>query len=124
MQRDGNQYTVGPNDSFWAISQKTYGTGAFFKALYEHNRKRMKDPNDLKIGQVLLVPDEATLRRLYPDLCPKPRKPEASPQQRMITASARLVAPAACTRLPMAIRCSKSPGMSWANLRAGQKSIN
>ena len=89
VQRDGDQYTVAPNDSFWAISQKTYGSGAYFKALYEHNRKRMKDPNDLKVGQTLSVPDEATLRRLYPDLCPKPRKPEASPQQRMITAGAR-----------------------------------
>jgi nucleoid-associated protein YgaU len=87
--RDGDQYTVAPNDSYWTISQKTYGSGAFFKALYELNRKRMKDPDNLKVGQVLSVPDEATIRRLYPDLCPKPRKPAASTNQRMISASAR-----------------------------------
>jgi len=89
-RRDGDQYAVQPNDSYWTISERVYGTGAFFKALYEHNRKRMKNPDDLKVGQVLLVPDESTLRRNYPDLCPKPRKPTASTQQRVISASARI----------------------------------
>jgi len=89
-RRDGNQYVVQPNDSYWTISERVYGTGAFFKALYEHNRKRMKNPDELKVGQVLLVPDESTLRRNYPDLCPKPRKPTASTQQRVISASARI----------------------------------
>jgi nucleoid-associated protein YgaU len=89
-RRDGDQYVVQPNDSYWAISERVYGTGAFFKALYEHNRKRMKNPDELKVGQVLSVPDESTLRRNYPDLCPKPRKPTATTQQRVISASARI----------------------------------
>jgi len=89
-RRDGDQYVVQPNDSYWTISERVYGTGAFFKALYEHNRKRMKNPDELKVGQVLLVPDESTLRRNYPDLCPKPRKPTATTQQRVISASARI----------------------------------
>jgi nucleoid-associated protein YgaU len=89
-RRDGDQYVVQPNDSYWTISERVYGTGAFFKALYEHNRKRMKNPDDLKVGQVLLVPDESTLRRSYPDMCPKPRKPTATTQQRIISASARI----------------------------------
>ena len=90
IRRDGDGYVVQPNDSYWKISESVYGTGAFFKALYEHNRKRMKNPDELKVGQVLSVPDESTLRRNYPDLCPKPRKPAASTQQRMISASARM----------------------------------
>jgi nucleoid-associated protein YgaU len=89
-RRDGDQYVVQPNDSYWTISERLYGTGAFFKALYEHNRKRMKNPDELKVGQVLLVPDESTLRRNYPDLCPKPRRPTATTQQRVISASARI----------------------------------
>jgi len=89
-RRDGDQYVVQPNDSYWTISDRVYGTGAFFKALYEHNRKRMKNPDELKVGQVLSVPDESTLRRNYPDLCPKPRKPTATTQQRVISASARI----------------------------------
>ena len=79
VERNGDQYTVQPNDSYWTISEKVYGTGGYFKALYEHNRKRSKVADDLKLGQVLTVPDEGVLRRLYPDLCPKPRRP--SPAQ-------------------------------------------
>jgi nucleoid-associated protein YgaU len=90
IQRDGDQYTVQPNDSFWIISEKAYGSGGYFKALFELNRKRTKDLEDLKVGEVLTVPDETVLRRMYPDLCPKPRKPAASLQQRMMSASTRL----------------------------------
>jgi nucleoid-associated protein YgaU len=90
IQRNGDQYTTGPNDSFWIISEKAYGSGGYFKALFELNRKRTKDSEDLKVGDVLTVPDEAVIRRMYPDLCPKPRKPTAGTQQRMLSASNRL----------------------------------
>jgi LysM repeat protein len=90
IQRNGDQYTVQPGDSFWIISQKAYGSGGFFKALLELNRKRTKDLEDLKVGEVLTVPDESVIRRMYPDLCPKPRKAVTPTQQRMISASARL----------------------------------
>lgn len=90
IQRNGDQYTVQPGDSFWIISQKAYGSGGFFKALFELNRKRTKDLEDLKVGEVLTVPDESVIRRMYPDLCPKPRKAVTPTQQRMISASARL----------------------------------
>ncbi|HZZ29632.1 MAG TPA: LysM peptidoglycan-binding domain-containing protein [Pirellulales bacterium] len=90
IQRNGDQYTVQPNDSFWIISERAYGVGGYFKALFELNRKRTKDSEDLKVGEVLTVPDEAMLRRMYPDLCPKPRKQTASLQQRMVSANSRL----------------------------------
>src|SRR6185369_15113107 len=38
----------------------------------------------------LLVPEEAVLRRSYPDLCPRPRKTVASTEQRMISVSSKL----------------------------------
>ena len=93
VERNGDQYTVQPNDSYWTISEKVYGTGGYFKALYEHNRKRSKVADELKLGQVLIVPDEGVLRRLYPDLCPKPRKTVASAQQRLTSATGRLRGP-------------------------------
>jgi LysM repeat protein len=93
VQRNGEQYTVQPNDSYWTISEKVYGTGGYFKALYEYNRKRSKIPDELKLGQVLLVPEEGVLRRSYPDLCPKPRKTVASGQQRLTSATGRLRGP-------------------------------
>jgi nucleoid-associated protein YgaU len=93
VQRNGEQYTVQPNDSYWTISEKTYGSGGYFKALYEYNRKRSKIADELKLGQVLLVPEEGVLRRNYPDLCPKPRKPAANGQQRLTSATSRLRGP-------------------------------
>jgi nucleoid-associated protein YgaU len=57
----------------WVISEKAYGTGAFFKALVEHNRDRVPTPHDLTVGTVVLTPDVVFLRRHYPSLCPKPR---------------------------------------------------
>ncbi len=90
IQRNGEKYTVQPNDTFWSISKRAYGSGAFFKALYEYNRKRHKAADELVLGQELLVPDENVLRRTYPDLCPRPRKTVASTEQRLISVSTRL----------------------------------
>lgn len=90
IQRDGDKYTVLPNDSFWTISEKAYGSGGFFKALYEHNRKLHPEVDEMKVGQVLTVPDESVLRRAYPDLCPKPRLQMPGVQQRLASASGRM----------------------------------
>ncbi len=32
------KYTVVPNDNYWIVAEKIYGNGAYFKALFEHNR--------------------------------------------------------------------------------------
>ncbi len=37
---ENGKYTVQPNDNYWIISQKVYGDGGYFKAIYEHNRLR------------------------------------------------------------------------------------
>ena len=39
-QRSDGKYEVQPNDSYWTISERLYGTGAYFKALTQHNRGR------------------------------------------------------------------------------------
>jgi nucleoid-associated protein YgaU len=93
LPRNGEEYEVQPNDSFWNISEKAYGTGAYFKALVEYNRKRNKNRDELKVGQTLLVPDEAVLKRAYPDLSPRPRSPVAPAQQRLVSASSRMRGP-------------------------------
>jgi nucleoid-associated protein YgaU len=66
-------YTVEPNDSFWTISQKVYGTGGYFKAVQRHNRKPGSQADGLEIGEKILVPPAETLQQKYPDLCPKQR---------------------------------------------------
>src|SRR5690606_24599478 len=59
VNREAETYTVQPNDSFWTICEKLYGNGAYFKALYEHNRKRFKRRDELTVGQTISAPDEA-----------------------------------------------------------------
>ncbi len=75
LRGDGT-YEIQPNDSFWVISEKCYGTGNYFKALAEHNRRRVTHQDDLKVGDLIEVPSVSDLESRYPDLCPKPgRKP-------------------------------------------------
>lgn len=66
-------YTVAANDNFWRISQKVYGTGAYFKALEEHNRRQLGDRKLLNVGDVVATPTIEELQRDYPGLSPKPR---------------------------------------------------
>ncbi len=70
-------YEVRPNDSYWTISQRLYGTGAFFKALAQHNRLKHPHADRLRVGDTILAPTEEELTDWYPDLCPRPEHREA-----------------------------------------------
>lgn len=70
--RPDGTYLVQPNDNFWRISEKLYGSGAYFRALAEHNHKKIPDEDRLAVGDVILAPPAAELERGYPSLCPKP----------------------------------------------------
>jgi len=87
-QADGT-YRVQPNDNFWRISERLYGTGAYFKALAECNRDRIDRPNDLRVGQVIDAPDVAQLEQDFPDLCPKPEHRHVPQQGRASMVSHR-----------------------------------
>jgi len=75
VQRRENtgSYYVEPGDSFWKISQKIYGDGAFYKALQEHNRRHFPNSHELNVGDEVLTPKVADLRDKYNSLCPKER---------------------------------------------------
>jgi nucleoid-associated protein YgaU len=75
-------YIVQPNDNYWTIAKERYGSGAYFKALYEHNRRHAGQADTIGPGARLRLPDEATLQRLYPTLCPPPQRLAAAPQAR------------------------------------------
>jgi len=70
---EGETYTVRPNDNYWIISQRVYGTGSYFKALQEFNRDRYPNPDRLDVGDEVGVPKVAVLEQSYPKLCPKRR---------------------------------------------------
>jgi nucleoid-associated protein YgaU len=61
-------YVTQPNDSFWSISQRVYGTGRYFQALYEHNRRLYPQPDRLPPGVTIETPESYLLERSYPDL--------------------------------------------------------
>lgn len=69
-QRRQGTYEVQFRDTFWTISQKLYGTGAYSQALSQHNRSRVPREADLRAGDVILAPATAELEKLYPELCP------------------------------------------------------
>ncbi|MEX2119122.1 MAG: LysM peptidoglycan-binding domain-containing protein [Pirellulales bacterium] len=66
-------YTVEPNDSFWSISEKVYGSGSYFKALEAHNREQFPDGEQFAAGDTVSVPEVAVLEQTYPKLMPKRR---------------------------------------------------
>jgi nucleoid-associated protein YgaU len=80
-------YTVQRNDNYWSIAQKEYGSGAYFKALYEYNRRHAGQANVIRPGAQLRLPDESTLQRLYPTLCPPPQRLADQGQARTASAN-------------------------------------
>lgn len=49
-------YTVQRGDSLMRIAGRVYGNSGRWTALYEANRRLMRNPQDLRVGQVLVVP--------------------------------------------------------------------
>jgi len=81
VTRPDGAYDVQPNDNYWAISEKLYGTGAYFKALAEHNRHRVPSEDKLAVGDVIMAPEVTELEETYPALCPRPSRRETVKQR-------------------------------------------
>ena len=47
------KYKVQPNDNYWTISEKVYGSGNYFKAIHEHNRVQHPESDSLSVGEVI-----------------------------------------------------------------------
>ena len=61
LQKNGKPaYRVGERETLSEISQKHLGRASRWMQIYRMNQARMKDPNRLKPGTVLLLPDDAT----------------------------------------------------------------
>ena len=52
------EYTVQKNDFLSKIAQEQLGAAHRWKYLYELNKDRIRDPNKLRVGQVILIPVE------------------------------------------------------------------
>ena len=58
VQVSTREYTIQKNDSLWKIAERQLGSGHRWKYLYELNKDRIKDPNKLKAGTVIIIPIE------------------------------------------------------------------
>ena len=86
-----HSYTVQPNDNYCKISEKVYGTAAYFQALAEHNRKKIPDENRLHPGDTVSIPPVGELEKKYAALCPKPNHRDTTRRQ---LATASTISPA------------------------------
>lgn len=50
------KYTVKKGDCLWNIAKKFYGKGSLYKKIYNANKSKIKNPNRIYPGQVLIIP--------------------------------------------------------------------
>lgn len=82
--------TIREGDSFWLISQRAYGNGNYFRALYEHNRRRFPEPDRLPVGAPVEIPSVEMLRQRFPDFCPKAGNAMTPPAEKQPSNSGRV----------------------------------
>ena len=83
----GEIYTIAPNDNFWTISRRQYGSGRYFAALARHNQDRVSDPQRLRPGMKISTPSASVLESTYPELIDK-SAPAAAPASRAASGGA------------------------------------
>jgi len=52
----GQTYVVRSGDTLFSISRKFYKSSKRWKAILEANKKNIRDPKDLTVGQTLVIP--------------------------------------------------------------------
>lgn len=53
----GRTYTVKSGDTLWAIAEEMYGNGAKYKIIFAANTDQLENPDKIRPGQVLVIPD-------------------------------------------------------------------
>lgn len=56
-EEPGRTYTVKSGDTLWAISSEMYGSGGKYMKIFEANTDILENPDRIKPGQVLVIPD-------------------------------------------------------------------
>ena len=55
--------TVYEGENLWAIARRVYGTGRSYKTLYGANQERIRNPNKIFPGQILIVPQDEAVKQ-------------------------------------------------------------
>jgi nucleoid-associated protein YgaU len=85
--RNAGSYDIQPNDSYAKISQRLYGTDAYYQALAEYNRGNYPNESKLRPGDTIRTPTADELARLYPSLCPKAERRDAIAQRNALVSN-------------------------------------
>lgn len=104
------EYVVQPNDNFWTISRKVYGTARYFKALTKYNERVIRDPQTMRPGLKVLTPHPSVLDQQFPDLIDKnPAAPSASNATSPATSGSTVIRPANGEVIPAGRTTSYAP---------------
>jgi hypothetical protein len=101
-------YTVQPGDTLYGISQRYWGNGKYWPALYRANRSKISDPNLIYAGQVVTIPSG----RHQASSAPAPSTPASS------TSAPSTSAPS--TSAPSTADSASSASATWPS--SGSKS--
>ncbi|MPN57839.1 hypothetical protein SDC9_205535 [bioreactor metagenome] len=52
----GSEYKVVKGDSLWKIAVKVYGDGYQWTKIWQANKLKINNPNELEIGMMLTMP--------------------------------------------------------------------
>lgn len=83
-------YTVQKGDSLWKIAREQLGSGRKWTDIHAANRDTVKNPNMIRIGQVLHIPGEAQATT-QPEQTPNPQ-PEQTPAAEELTQTEKALA--------------------------------
>jgi len=70
LVENSGEYVIRPNDNYWRISRKVYGTARYFEALRKHNENVIPNPKNMKVGARISTPSKDLLEQQYQDLLP------------------------------------------------------
>jgi LysM repeat protein len=87
------RYTVRSGDSLSLISERYYGSAAHWQWIYEANRSKISNPNDIYVGESLTIPYRAP--STTSSYTPKHAKPKAT----VLTSSTSLSGNLSCSGL-------------------------
>jgi len=65
----GENYRVGPDDSWWSIAERAYGDGRYYRSLFAWNRT-VQPRVTLAVGTTLEIPPVSRLQLAWPRLVP------------------------------------------------------
>jgi nucleoid-associated protein YgaU len=79
----GDYYVVQPQDNFWTISRKKYGTARYFMALAQLNKAHVPDPTRMRPGVRVSTPPTEILETRFAQYLPKGSAVEVASGERL-----------------------------------------